>query len=105
MNVAAVVSLVQRPALTPPPSQGNVSEFTAYRLLYFVYTESASSTNVLLNTLVDSPSLASSPAVAHALQVLNAHTSRNYHRFFSLYKVCVCVCVCVCVLVYVCVLW
>lgn len=49
--------------------QGNVEEFTAYRILYYIYMSSASAITVLLAALADSP-LTRGAAVQHALQVL-----------------------------------
>ena len=63
-----------------------MEEFLAYRILYFIYTGSASAITVLLATLEDSP-LLQRPAVEHALQVRAAFATRNYHRFFKLYRV------------------
>ena len=63
-----------------------MEEFTAYRLLYYVYMSTASAINVLLSDLEVSP-LAQRPAIQHALAVRAAHATGNYHRFFKLYKV------------------
>ncbi|TKA71809.1 hypothetical protein B0A55_06925, partial [Friedmanniomyces simplex] len=62
---------------------GKSEEFTAYRILYTVYTCNRTDMNNLLAdlTLADKQK----PAVQHALQVRSALASRNYHKFFRLY--------------------
>ncbi|KAK0308777.1 hypothetical protein LTR01_004656 [Friedmanniomyces endolithicus] len=62
---------------------GRSEEFTAYRILYTVYTCNRTDMNNLLAdlTLGDKQK----PAVQHALQVRSALASGNYHKFFRLY--------------------
>ena len=62
---------------------GCKEEFTAYRILYSMFTKStADLANVLLGLPVE---MRKHPAVAHALQMQKAWALGNYHRFFRLY--------------------
>ncbi|KAF7725517.1 hypothetical protein EC973_009547 [Apophysomyces ossiformis] len=65
-------------------------EFTAYRILYFLYTRNQSDINSLLNEVCVKGKGASSgkhkPCVRHALEVRSSLATRNYHKFFKLYQ-------------------
>ncbi|ORY03682.1 SAC3/GANP/Nin1/mts3/eIF-3 p25 family-domain-containing protein [Clohesyomyces aquaticus] len=62
---------------------GHPGEFTAYRILYFVYTCNKTDMNDLLAELT--PADKARPEVKHALDVRSALALGNYHRFFRLY--------------------
>ncbi|OBZ88123.1 THP3 C2A9.11c, partial [Choanephora cucurbitarum] len=63
---------------------GNVMEFTAYRILYFLHTQNWADVNATMaNLTLDQKQ---DPAVQHALGVRSSLATGNYHRFFSLYK-------------------
>ncbi|KAF2877410.1 SAC3/GANP/Nin1/mts3/eIF-3 p25 family-domain-containing protein [Massariosphaeria phaeospora] len=64
---------------------GNPVEFTAYRILYFVYTCNKTDMNDLLAELT--PTDKSQEWIKHALAVRSALTLGNYHKFFKLYLV------------------
>ncbi|KAI9256952.1 SAC3/GANP/Nin1/mts3/eIF-3 p25 family-domain-containing protein [Sporodiniella umbellata] len=63
---------------------GNMMEFTAYRILYFLHTQNASDINSTMAELTDNQK--QNPFVEHALQVRSSLAISNYHRFFYLYK-------------------
>ncbi|KAJ1442077.1 SAC3/GANP/Nin1/mts3/eIF-3 p25 family-domain-containing protein [Ochromonadaceae sp. CCMP2298] len=70
--------------------KGSEMEFTAYRVLYYVYlrgnkkyTAGSSDLAHLMSTL--KPEAMSDPAVAHALKIRQALQADNYHSFFQLY--------------------
>ena len=60
-------------------------EFLAYRLLYYVYSNSSADARVVLMQLT--PSERTDPALAHALAVRAAAATNNYHRLFELYRI------------------
>eukprot|EP01103_Thecamoeba_quadrilineata_P010571 TRINITY_DN231_c0_g1_i2.p1 TRINITY_DN231_c0_g1~~TRINITY_DN231_c0_g1_i2.p1 ORF type:complete len:620 (-),score=117.14 TRINITY_DN231_c0_g1_i2:202-2061(-) len=60
----------------------NLVEFTAYRILYFIYANSPSEILRLLSDL--NPELRTNSVINHALDVRTAFVQRNYHRFFKL---------------------
>lgn len=62
---------------------GCAEEFTAYRILYIIYTCNRTDMNDLLADLT--PADKQKSGVQHALQVRSALASGNYHRFFRLY--------------------
>ncbi|KAI8147788.1 SAC3/GANP/Nin1/mts3/eIF-3 p25 family-domain-containing protein [Fennellomyces sp. T-0311] len=63
--------------------KGNVMEFTAYRILYFLHTQNWSDIN---STMFDlTPEQKKNELVKHALNVRAALAMSNYHRFFKLY--------------------
>lgn len=62
---------------------GNPAEFTAYRILYFVYTCNKTDMNDLLAELTHADK--SHPWIKHALDVRSSLALGNYHRFFKLY--------------------
>lgn len=63
---------------------GKPEEFTAYRILYFIYTCNRADMNDALADLSESDK--QMEGVKHALQVRAALASGNYHRFFKLYQ-------------------
>ncbi|KAI9488529.1 SAC3/GANP/Nin1/mts3/eIF-3 p25 family-domain-containing protein [Zychaea mexicana] len=63
--------------------QGNVMEFTAYRILYYLHTQNWSDINSIMFELT--PDQKHNDLVKHALQVRSALSTSNYHRFFKLY--------------------
>ncbi|KAF2725913.1 hypothetical protein K431DRAFT_317343 [Polychaeton citri CBS 116435] len=63
--------------------EGNVEEFTAYRILYFIYTCNRTDMNDMLADLTTTDK--ARPAVRHALQCRAALSTGNYHKFFRLY--------------------
>ncbi|KAJ4291813.1 hypothetical protein N0V90_009708 [Kalmusia sp. IMI 367209] len=62
---------------------GNPDEFTAYRILYFVYTCNKTDMNDLLAELTPADKI--QPWIKHALDVRSSLALGNYHKFFRLY--------------------
>jgi hypothetical protein len=64
---------------------GKPDEFTAYRILYFVYTCNKTDMNDLLAELT--PADKTKQDIKHALEVRSSLAAGNYHKFFRLYSV------------------
>ncbi|KAF1960526.1 hypothetical protein CC80DRAFT_513383 [Byssothecium circinans] len=62
---------------------GNPAEFTAYRILYIVYTCNKTDMNDMLAELTAADKV--QPWIKHALDVRSSLALGNYHRFFQLY--------------------
>ncbi|KAI8377999.1 SAC3/GANP/Nin1/mts3/eIF-3 p25 family-domain-containing protein [Radiomyces spectabilis] len=62
---------------------GNVDEFTAYRILYFLHTQNWADINSIMAEL--SPEQKQAESVKHALKVRRALATSNFHQFFLLY--------------------
>lgn len=63
---------------------GCPGEFTAYRILYFIYTCNRTGMNDVLADLTSQDK--ENAAVRHALQTRAALATGNYHKFFRLYN-------------------
>ncbi|KAK5119552.1 hypothetical protein LTR85_007380 [Meristemomyces frigidus] len=63
---------------------GQPEEFTAYRILYIIYTCNRADMNNVLADLTTADK--QMPGVQHALKVRSALASGNYHKFFRLYN-------------------
>jgi len=62
---------------------GNVMEFTAYRLLYYLHTLNPKDINALISELT--PEQKEHDFIKHALDVRSAVANGNYHKLFELY--------------------
>ncbi|CAN0433393.1 unnamed protein product [Ectocarpus sp. 12 AP-2014] len=68
--------------------EGSQEEFTAYRVLYYLYLQTSCSggSTGLQKILQELPAGEQAPAINHALRVRKAVAMTDYHLFFSLYK-------------------
>jgi hypothetical protein len=64
--------------------KGNTIEFTAYRLIYYLYSGAHSDARSQLRALTEEE--LNHPFICHALQVRAAYSLNNYHRFFELHR-------------------
>ncbi|GAA6094367.1 leukocyte receptor cluster member 8 homolog isoform X1 [Tachysurus ichikawai] len=62
----------------------NIGEFTAYRLLYYIFTKNSG--DLTTELVYITPELRQDGCVSHALALRAAWALGNYHRFFLLYK-------------------
>jgi len=60
------------------------SEFTAYRILYYMYTKENLDLNSVLSELTAEDR--EDECLQHAIKLRTAWSLSNYHRFFKLYK-------------------
>ncbi|RDD37094.1 Leukocyte receptor cluster member 8-like protein [Trichoplax sp. H2] len=63
--------------------EGSVMEFTAYRIIYYLFTKKSLEISSVLSLLSDSVKKES--VIKYALAVRSAWELSNYHRFFKLY--------------------
>ncbi|KAK6187832.1 hypothetical protein SNE40_005769 [Patella caerulea] len=63
--------------------QGNKVEFTAYRILYYIFTSNSLDMTTALSLL--SASDHEDKCIKHALKVRSSWACNNYHNFFKLY--------------------
>lgn len=73
----------QLKALYAENLSGNNNEFTAYRILYFLFTNNTLDQTTVLAHLTKEHK--SDPAIKHALAIRSAWALSNYHAFFQLY--------------------
>ncbi|TQS34876.1 hypothetical protein Golomagni_04725 [Golovinomyces magnicellulatus] len=63
---------------------GNIAEFKAYRILYFIHTSNRTALNDIMADLTTAET--EEPPIKHALGVRSALALGNYHKFFRLYN-------------------
>uniref|UniRef100_A0A1B6GA47 PCI domain-containing protein n=1 Tax=Cuerna arida TaxID=1464854 RepID=A0A1B6GA47_9HEMI len=62
----------------------NKQEFTAYRILYYIFTKENMDLNTVMTALTEEDR--EDECISHALQVRSAWALGNYHRLFLLYR-------------------
>uniref|UniRef100_A0A1I8MDW2 PCI domain-containing protein n=1 Tax=Musca domestica TaxID=7370 RepID=A0A1I8MDW2_MUSDO len=62
----------------------NTLEFTAYRILYYIFTKNTLDTTTVLRSITQAQR--ENPAIAHALEFRSAWAMGNYCKLFRLYK-------------------
>ncbi|ESP01083.1 hypothetical protein LOTGIDRAFT_140003 [Lottia gigantea] len=65
-------------------NKGNKVEFTAYRILYYIFTSNSLDMTTALSLLSKADHL--DVCIKHALKVRSAWACNNYHNFFKLYR-------------------
>ncbi|XP_013101336.2 leukocyte receptor cluster member 8 homolog [Stomoxys calcitrans] len=65
-------------------SSSNTLEFTAYRILYYIFTKNTLDTTTVLRSITQAQR--ENPAIAHALEFRSAWAMGNYCKLFRLYK-------------------
>ncbi|XP_072947452.1 leukocyte receptor cluster member 8 isoform X2 [Epargyreus clarus] len=68
-----------------PDSRSNSAEFTAYRILYYIFTKNSLDIIGIFRHLSKEERL--NDCIKHALKTRHAWATRNLHKFFILYKV------------------
>lgn len=63
---------------------GNKNEFTAYRILYLIYTKDTRELTMTMSALTVEEK--NDPSIKHALKIRSAWSLSNYHSFFQLYS-------------------
>ncbi|KAI8346363.1 SAC3/GANP/Nin1/mts3/eIF-3 p25 family-domain-containing protein [Choanephora cucurbitarum] len=65
---------------------GCEDEFTAYRILYLIFSQNQSDINAMLEEMCDIGLENHASCVQHALMVRTSLAKGNYHKFFQLYE-------------------
>ncbi|XP_075152687.1 uncharacterized protein LOC142226514 [Haematobia irritans] len=65
-------------------ASNNTLEFTAYRILYYIFTKNTLDTTTVLRSITQAQR--ENPAIAHALEFRSAWAMGNYCKLFRLYK-------------------
>ncbi|KAM7353879.1 uncharacterized protein ACRADG_005799 [Cochliomyia hominivorax] len=65
-------------------TSANTLEFTAYRILYYIFTKNTLDTTTVLRSITQAQR--ENPAIAHALEFRSAWAMGNYCKLFRLYK-------------------
>ncbi|XP_023299322.2 leukocyte receptor cluster member 8 homolog [Lucilia cuprina] len=65
-------------------TSANTLEFTAYRILYYIFTKNTLDTTTVLRSITQAQR--ENPAIAHAMEFRSAWAMGNYCKLFRLYK-------------------